>query len=631
MNFKLIYDFPKYIESVEKCYKYGLFIYYKLSLIFLIIISFFLAVSLFSTLFLIQLDELTYERLFIISMIFLLSLFAIFIRLKQRFSLKNIGILIFEFDGTTEEEIVEGKRIAKVLEQQIDQEIELDKLENAKTLKIPLLCNNREKAKDIGTRFKACIVIWGSVFKSNKYLSILPRVSVLRTIPFRHGIAINPDIRIPSSDIPFPPLSVRKISIFLQFLIALNQIEKEKFSQAIRKIGKIIKLLEKHVGNIEQIYFNLAICYLFKLDLKNAIVNFEKTVSIKPDNLDFRDYLGTSYFFEKRKHKSDCPEAKELERKIEDNWKKAIEVEPKNARFYYNLGEVLLGQKKYSEAKTKFDIAVSLSKHYRKAYYIHKNLGLLYFRQKEYKLALTEYQTAKSDAPWDEEVYAFIGDAYFNSGNIKESLYNYLKSLKLIFKYYKTLIKGKEIIFKKKKLFGFTRKEYWKGINASALLTSYYGISRIRNSKPNEIKKYKSFYLSIQKAEKYSEEGLHFLESKKYKRAVRKFLKVLKIAPFFIDSYFNLGCCYNNLNRYRKSLFSFDVYLMCHPEHIDAYVNKFFILFFNMKEDIEAHMVMIQAFKKDRVEAKKLFLDRIREMNLDKKIEEGMIRELNRL
>lgn len=630
MNFKLIFDFPKYIELAERCYKYVSFIYYKLSLISLIIISFFLCISLFFTLFLIQLDILIYNYLFIISMIFLLSLFAIFIRLKQRFSSKNIGILIFEFDGTTEEEIVEGKRIAKILEHQIDQEIELNKLEDAKSLKIPLLCNNSEKAQNIGNLFKACIVIWGSVIKSDNYLSIFPRISVLRTIPFQHGLVFRPDIRIPSNNILFPPLSIKKISIFLQFLIALNQIEKKKFRQAISKIEKIIELLEKHVVNIEEIYFNLAACYLFKLDLKNAIVNFEKAISIKPDNLYFRDFLGNSYFLERNNHKPDCPEAKELLRKSEDNWREAITIEPKNARLYYNLGEVLGGQKKYSEAKEKFDIAVFLSEHYRKAYYIHKNLGLLYFKQKEYKSAITEYQIAKSDAPWDEEVYARIGDTFFWSGSIKESLDYYLKSLKLIFKYYKALIKGKKIIFKKWKFFGLKRKEYWGGFKASPLLISYYGISRIRISKTNEVKKYKSFYSSIKKAEKYREEGLHFLENKKYKRGLKKFLKVLKISPFFIDSYFNLGCCYNNLERYRKALFSLDIYLICNPEHIEAYVIKFIILF-NMKKDVEASMVMVQALEKDKAKTKEVFLEKMKEINLDKKLAKDIIQDINKI
>jgi len=331
-------------------------------------------------------------------------------------------------------------------------------------------------------------------------------------------------------------------------------------------------------------------------------------------------------------HKPTCFKARDLLRKTEGEWKNVINLNPKNAEAHYNLGEVLLTQRKFLKAKKEFDKAISLSDHYRTAHYIHKRIGSILYHLRMYKDALNEYLIAKKDAPWNEEIFALLGDVHFKIGNLKESLDNYMKSLRLIFNSYKTLLKSKEIVAKEKRILKTKRKVISKRISENALVISYNGTLRIKNELKNKAyKNYKLFYSSLKRADIANEKGIHFLEAEEnHKKAVKKFLKVLKISPFFIYAYFNLGRCYNNMGKYREAVLSWDIYIICNPEDIEAYINKFISLF-NMKKYVEAFNVVVQAFKRDSIKTKEIFLNKIKELDLDKKITKDMIEKLNNL
>jgi tetratricopeptide (TPR) repeat protein len=85
----------------------------------------------------------------------------------------------------------------------------------------------------------------------------------------------------------------------------------------------------------------------------------------------------------------------------EDQYRKALEVDPRNAEARYNLANALMQQKKYKGAIEEYDIITTDNKNLQAA--AHYNAGVSYSKQKDLPASIDAYKAALRINPNDKE------------------------------------------------------------------------------------------------------------------------------------------------------------------------------------------------------------------------------------
>ncbi|HUC81842.1 MAG TPA: tetratricopeptide repeat protein [Flavisolibacter sp.] len=85
----------------------------------------------------------------------------------------------------------------------------------------------------------------------------------------------------------------------------------------------------------------------------------------------------------------------------EGQYRKALEVDPRNAEARYNLGNALMQQKKYKAAIEEYDALTTENKNLQAA--AHYNAGVSYSKQKDLPASIEAYKAALRINPTDKE------------------------------------------------------------------------------------------------------------------------------------------------------------------------------------------------------------------------------------
>ncbi|MBU1102000.1 MAG: tetratricopeptide repeat protein [Bacteroidetes bacterium] len=115
----------------------------------------------------------------------------------------------------------------------------------------------------------------------------------------------------------------------------------------------------------------------------------------------------------------------------EEWYLKAIELEPKDPKLYFNLGTVCIDQKKFDEAILAFEFCLELNPEHAGAY---NNMGLAYSEMDEYHLAIKYLIMAlkyTDDEDTKATIYSNIGLKYYTLENYHEATKYYDHSLRL--------------------------------------------------------------------------------------------------------------------------------------------------------------------------------------------------------
>lgn len=113
--------------------------------------------------------------------------------------------------------------------------------------------------------------------------------------------------------------------------------------------------------------------YYKKKDWNNAEIEYKKALEVNPKNGDIHNVLGVIYY------------NKNMHDKAMAEYRLAIEVNPKNPRPYYNISLIYGRQGKFNEAIIEAKKAIELKPDYALAYY---NLSRAYYSKKDYNNAL---------------------------------------------------------------------------------------------------------------------------------------------------------------------------------------------------------------------------------------------------
>ncbi|WGV27867.1 serine protease [Halotia branconii] len=150
--------------------------------------------------------------------------------------------------------------------------------------------------------------------------------------------------------------------------------------------------------------------------LEQAIANYEKAIQLNPKYANAYYNLGIALFDQKKLDEAVAA------------YQKAIQLNPKDAIAYNNLGNALSDQKKLDEAVAAYQKAIQLNPKYAIAYY---NLGIALFDQKKLDEAVAAYQKAIQLNPKDADAYVGLGNALFDQKKLDQAVAAYQKAIQL--------------------------------------------------------------------------------------------------------------------------------------------------------------------------------------------------------
>ncbi|MHB1654013.1 MAG: tetratricopeptide repeat protein [Desulfitobacteriaceae bacterium] len=107
-------------------------------------------------------------------------------------------------------------------------------------------------------------------------------------------------------------------------------------------------------------------------------------------------------------------------------YKKAIDLDDKNYRAYYDLGLAYRQVEKYDLAISSLQKALEIAP---KSFEAHYDLGLAYQHNGKFEQALQEFQLAYKLNPGSTEIIYSIGQVYEKMGKIDEAKYQYQSAL----------------------------------------------------------------------------------------------------------------------------------------------------------------------------------------------------------
>ncbi len=153
--------------------------------------------------------------------------------------------------------------------------------------------------------------------------------------------------------------------------------QSQNFDEALELFNTA--LTEETNYHQESIYNFISAIYSGQGDLENSVVYAEKALALRPD---YRGYvtLGRNYHLIGN------------DEKAEENYKKAIELNPKKGEAYASFGALLLGQKKYADAVTALETATDFEP---KIAVIHANLAIAYHFVGETEKSEAEFKKAE--------------------------------------------------------------------------------------------------------------------------------------------------------------------------------------------------------------------------------------------
>ena len=204
------------------------------------------------------------------------------------------------------------------------------------------------------------------------------------------------------------------------FILALVYTSRGDLASAEKKYKTLIKGGFADTG----IYITLAYVYIQGEKYEEALKLLDVVLAENPENVSAYFYKGVVY-----ERKSSEKKDMEAKRKAEENFRKAISLDPHLAEAYNYLGYI------FAEEGRNLDEAVLFTKKAveldpENAAYID-SLGWAYFKKGMTQKALEELKKAASIAKEDPAIREHLGDAYFEEGLPDKARIQWEKALEL--------------------------------------------------------------------------------------------------------------------------------------------------------------------------------------------------------
>ena len=163
-------------------------------------------------------------------------------------------------------------------------------------------------------------------------------------------------------------------------------------------------------------YFLLGNNLYYEKQYEEAINSYKKAIKINPK--DYRSYFNIAVVY---------GEQKEYKKSI-SFYEKVIEINPKDDGAYNNMGRAYFELEKYKEAITFYEKAIEINPNDDRIYY---NMGITYVKLKEYEEAIVFYKKAIDLNPKNDGIYYNLGVVYGILKMYQEAITSYKKAIQI--------------------------------------------------------------------------------------------------------------------------------------------------------------------------------------------------------
>ncbi|MBI4242603.1 MAG: tetratricopeptide repeat protein [Planctomycetes bacterium] len=241
--------------------------------------------------------------------------------------------------------------------------------------------------------------------------------------------------------------------------MSLDKVVYTDYSSSLIKIGQLdeaIDILKKGVAyhsDSAQLYYNLALAYAQKQDIKNALTNGLKSYELNPKNGDLCFLIGHAFFSEKNYTDSSKYNEEALKSNVNPQYQATLFYEL--AFCYFTLNEYdnsikyvkyllklipdhLIGHQILLESlnikgkhKEVIGIATKAISKMVDSLTIRYNLGLAYFREGRYEDAVGQIKVAIQYSKGDHSMYLHraLGDSYAMLAKYNDAIFAYQKAV----------------------------------------------------------------------------------------------------------------------------------------------------------------------------------------------------------
>ena len=208
------------------------------------------------------------------------------------------------------------------------------------------------------------------------------------------------------------------------------------------------------------------------------------------------------------------------------DYNKVIELDTNDATAYYNRGDAYADQEKYSQAIADFSKAIELEPKFAFIYYYKR--GDAYDAQKEYPQAIADFSKAIELEPKFAAAYNNRGLAYYYQQNYPQAIANFSKAIELKPKY----------------------------------VVGYIGRGRVYDVQQKYAQAIADFSKVIELDPKYANayhnRGNAYADLKEYAQDIADYSKAIELNPKFAKAYYNRGIAYYNQQKYAQAIADFN-------------------------------------------------------------------------
>jgi tetratricopeptide (TPR) repeat protein len=227
-------------------------------------------------------------------------------------------------------------------------------------------------------------------------------------------------------------------SVFAHNNLGLVYADDRQYRRAIDEFRKALSL-NPGAANV---HANLGGVYVAKGLYKKGIDAYEKALKLRPQKAKFYNDLGNIYYHMLREYKLSSKtdlegandhiaihDAQELYQKSLDNYRRALQLNPIDAGFHNNLGDLYYLEQSYQRALGEYKLAIKCNSYYTEAY---NNLGLVHFKRKHYNDAQKAFFKALELNPNFAEAYNNLALVYLDKGLYQKALKEFTTALRLM-------------------------------------------------------------------------------------------------------------------------------------------------------------------------------------------------------
>ena len=341
-------------------------------------------------------------------------------------------------------------------------------------------------------------------------------------------------------------------SVFEQVAAALDQALEKKPENRLSSAEKMSKLLSfPDSDNLDELYTSSIatqvsnnLLYFIASTLAVVLVLIFLVISSLFGGNDAQFYFTRAELLQKKK-KYDL---------AEENYSKAIEINPLYTEAYFHRAVIRTHQEKREAAVSDYSTLIEVDPHYAKAYL---NRGAIYHKQKKYLLAEQDYTKHIELRPQYSKVYILRANLYREQNKYAPAEKDYSRAIALdpedAYCVYE-----RAIFYHAFKKFSLAESDYTTVLKREPSYNAYFNRAVLYyNMEKYELAKkdYQQCLEMKPSAQVYHLLGMLYSNTENYKMAIKSYTKAIELDPEYKGAYVNRGLIYFEQQKYLDQFF----------------------------------------------------------------------------